>query len=116
MMQETTRVNLLSIVCAISLVSTSYLLYRDYSVETRLSLLEAKFTEVAQRYQEVLTQRQDEEMGDLLTRRKRQTVESECTCPPGKNRQNYNRTVPRYNVKLLYYYFYLSIYVILTEN
>lgn len=111
MMQETTRVNLLSIVCAISLVSTSYLLYRDYSVETRLSLLEAKFTEVAQRYQEVLTQRQDEEMGDLLTRRKRQTVESECTCPPGKN-----RTVPRYNVKLLYYYFYLSIYVILTEN
>lgn len=76
-------------------------------METRLSLLEAKFTEVAQRYQEVLTQRQDEEMGDLLTRRKRQTVESECTCPPGKNRQNYNRTVPRYNVKLLYYYFYL---------
>lgn len=71
-------------------------------METRLSLLEAKFTEVAQRYQEVLTQRQDEEMGDLLTRRRRQTVESECTCPPGKN-----RTVPRYNVKLLYYYFYL---------
>ncbi|KAI5711778.1 hypothetical protein M8J75_003055 [Diaphorina citri] len=69
MMQDNTRLQALSAVCAISLACTLYLLYRDYTVETRLSTLEAH-------YSEILTQK-----NELLSRRRRDLPD--CACPAG---------------------------------
>jgi hypothetical protein len=84
MMQDNTRLQALSAVCAISLACTLYLLYRDYTVETRLSTLEAH-------YSEILTQK-----NELLSRRRRDLPD--CACPAGNN--HYNKLSVRANCKV----------------